>query len=187
MANIQRRRIRWTGLIGLPGLSTVYAHSGAILNTPLRAFFASIVGYLPAGINIAIDANGDEINDADGHITGGWSDTAVTPVTGGTSGAYAAPAGLVVEWLTNGVSAHRRVMGKTYLVPSNQIGTNGQPAPVAISGILTAANALIAAIPAPDNLVVWHRPPKGGSSGFSSDVIGARVPNKVVVLRSRRD
>lgn len=184
---IQRRRIHWSGFIGGPGLTTLYSQEGAALNTPIRAFFNSIVGYLPAGMTITIDNAGDEIDETNGHLTGSWADTTVTPVTGGTSGAYAAPAGLMVEWSTDQVSAHRRVRGKTYLVPSNQITTAGQPVATAVAGILTAANTLVAAAAAPNALKVWHRPGKGLSDGFAATVTGASVPNKVVILRSRRD
>lgn len=184
---MQRRRIRWSGFIGGPGVTTLYAQSGAVLNTPLRAFFQAITPFLPVPTTIHIDASGDELDPATGALTGTWTDTVVADTTGATSGAYAAPAGLIVEWNTNGLGAHRRVRGKTYLVPSNQITTTGQPQASAITAIQAAANTLVAAAAAPNNLYVWHRPTPGGSNGAAYPIVSAFVPNKVVVLRSRRD
>lgn len=184
---MQRRRIHWNGFVGGPGLTTLYAQAGAVLNTPLRAFFQAITPYLPTPTTIHIDAAGDEIDETTGALTGTWTDTTVADTTGSTSGVYAAPAGLIVEWNTNGLSAHRRVRGKTFIVPSNQITTAGQPQASALAGIQTAANTLIAAAAAPNSLYVWHRPSPGGSDGLHHVIVSATVPNKVVVLRSRRD
>jgi hypothetical protein len=99
--------------------------------------------------------------------------------------------------LTGSVVDGRRVRGTTYIVPTvNQFEPGGTPLNTWVSTLQTAASAMMTSLT--PNLVVWHRPkfgPKPGPglprplirNGESKGVNGVFVPDKAVVLRSRRD
>src|SRR6266545_755528 len=187
MATIQRRRVRWTGFSGAPGISTSYAIEGAALSVAWRNFYLAIAAQLPSTVTVTIDSSGDELSETTGQITGTWNDVPVAPVTGGGGNVYDAPAGFLVEWLTEDIGAHRRVIGKTFLVPGVSTGVGGTFSAGQLAAITNAANAFVAAASPPDSMVGWSRPTGAGNNGVRHIVTGARVPNKVVVLRSRRD
>ena len=189
MADMMRFHCAWQNWPGAPGVSTFYAESGADISTitdALRAFWQSFVTYLPTGLTIQVPSTGDIISDTTGAITGAWSDgTPVAVVTGTAAGVYAGNAGAVVHWLTGAVINGRRLRGRTFLVPliGSAYDANGSLSATTITAITNAATTLVAAIGT--NLLVWHRPvpPMNGSS---ADIVGFRIPDLAVSLRSRR-
>lgn len=189
MADMMRFNCAWQNWPGSPGVSTFYAEAGADVSTvtdALRAFFNSLATLIPLSLTIQVPSNGDIISDANGAITGAWSDgTPVTVVTCSGAGAYAGNAGAVVHWLTTGVVNGRRVRGRTFLVPliGSAYESNGSIATAALATINGAAATLVAAIGT--NMLIWHRP-KGVMIGSSFDVTNHRVPDLAVSLRSRR-
>jgi hypothetical protein len=188
MTTLQRRRIHWAGFQGGPGVNTFFLQEGAAANTALRAFYNALTAYIPTTVVISFDQSGDEVDEASGALTGTWSDVAASAVTGLGSGAYGGASGAVVEWLTASVATHRRIVGKTFLVPlvNAAYDTSGTLASAFITTCTTAANTLVAALVAPNQLGVWHRP-VGGAGGRLAPVTGTRVPDLAAVLRSRRD
>lgn len=188
MANLFKITALWQNWPGAPGYTNIYVlEAGPITNATngLRAFFQAISALLPLNMSVTVQPSGDQINDANGNITGAWSvDPAPTPVVGSGSATFAGNAGAVVSWRTNGVVGNRRVRGRTFLVPMSPgiFDTNGLT-PGAISTIQGAAAGLITACD--DNLAVWSRP-TSLRAGSSHVVTAATVPDLSASLRSRR-
>lgn len=179
MATIARIRAAWSGQVTGPAASTFYclpAHVDSV-TAGIRTFFNSIIGNLPSTTNIQVDGSGDTIDDLTGTINGAWAATA-TPavVTGGVSGAYARPAGLVVNWNTSLIVNGRRLRGRTFVVPvgSGGLQTDGTIATTYLGTVTTAAGVLAGAA---EPIRIWHRP-VGGTNGLSEAVDSATVPDK---------
>lgn len=199
MTDIYRVKALWTGMPGAPGVSTHYlasAPSAADL-TAVKTFYGSFASFLPSSLTISVPGFGDVIDDVSGELQNTWTATAPAAVVCASAAAYAAPVGGCVHWLTGSVIGGRRVKGTTFIVPLvNKFDTNGTLDNAWVTTMDTAAGTLITALGA--NLGVWHRPrfgPKPGpgiprprlSDGSFEGVSGHSVPDKVVVLRSRRD
>lgn len=189
MASMRRYNVAWQNWPGAPGVSTFYSDTVVDISTftdALRAFWGTMGTLVPSGLTIQVPSNGDIINDADGTITGAWSDgTPVTVVTGTAAGAYAGNAGAVVHWLTTGVVNNRRVRGRTFVVPliGSSYEANGSLSSATLASLNSAAATLVAAVGA--SMLVWHRP-KPPAIGSSFNVTNHRVPDLAVSLRSRR-
>jgi hypothetical protein len=113
--------------------------------------------------------------------------TPPTVVNGGGSGAYSAPSGAVLHWLTGTVRNGRRLRGRTFIVPlaNSNYEANGTLAAGTITAIQNAGLALMDE--ATTRLVVYGRPAPNAADGVAALVTGARVPDMAAVLRSRRD
>lgn len=190
MAVLNRIRVSWTGFPGAPGLSTFYNVSGTapVPVAAIRQFFQDLNAFLRSNTTITVHADGDDIDDADGTLSGSWAHTpAPAAVTGSAStGVYAAPAGAVVNWVTGGIVNGRRLRGKTFIVPlaTGAFDSDGSLGAFRTT-LLTAANTLLTSAP---GLAVWHRPSAPGAvDGSSALITSASVPDLVAVLRSRRD
>ena len=190
---IQRVRVLMQNWPGAPGYINLYETSAVVDHTPIRTFFNALVALIPTGLTITVPGSGDIINEGTGAIVGAWTVAAPAVVTGTSVASYAGGAGAVVDWLTSGVVAGRRPMGRTFLVPlgSNAMDGAGSLLSGTISTIQTAANAMIAAMG--PTFLVWSRPFPGGPGGVPparlgtvNPVTSARVPDLAAVLRSRR-
>ena len=190
---IQRVRVIMQNWPGAPGYINLYETSAVVDHTPIRNFFNSLITFIPTGITFTVPGTGDIINEGTGDIVGAWTVAAPAVVTATASGVYAGGAGAVVDWLTSGVVAGRRPMGRTFLVPliSTAMDAQGSLTASAITAIKTAADALIAAMG--PTFLVWSRPFAGGPGGVPAarlgtvnPVVGSRVPDLAAVLRSRR-
>lgn len=193
MADMRKSISRWTGFAGSPGFTVLYFDAAATtIGSDVRAFWDAIKGLLPTTVTINVDAGGDVIDDATGNLTGTWPGTAPLPVTGTHVGTYAAPAGAMVTWNSQGIVHNRRVRGKTFLVPSGSgvYASDGSLDATDIATLQAAADALIAS--ASSQLLVWSRPFAGAPNnparvGSSHVVSTATIKDKAVVLTSRRD
>lgn len=197
MVNIQRVRIGWSGFPGAPGVSTFYALDGAALSGNIRTFFDNLKDNLPLDVTVKAETVGDIIDPLNGSLQGTWTTADAPAITGRSSGAYAAPSGLIVHWNTGDVLNGHRLRGKTFIVPLAGAGyqTDGSLDDAVRTLFIAGAAALVTAAAA--NFVVWHRPltaaqgakykpPRPARSGGFSVVTGSDVPDKVMVLRSRR-
>lgn len=199
MSLIHRIRVTWTGMPGAPGISTWYtsAPPAAADLTAIRSFFNSLAAGLPNTLTITVLGVGDSLEETTGVLENVWSATAPATVVGTSASGYGAPVGTVIHWLTGVVVDGRRVKGSTFIVPTvNQYEAGGTPVGTWITTLTTAGNTLIAALGTQAG--VWHRPKFGprpgpglprprirdGSWEPASSVL---VPDKAVVLRSRRD
>ncbi len=187
MASIERLRVHWTGVQGLPGLSSFYFTAPTDPEPAIRNFFAALVALLPNGLTLSFDTGGDLIDDGTGAIAGSWTGTAAAAVVGTAATAYAAPVGACVSWHTTAVVAGRRPIGKTFIVPmvSTAFQSDGTLLSTTITTLQNAANALLLTS-AGINMLVWSRP-KSPRVGSSHPVVTAVVNDKAAVLKSRRD
>lgn len=185
MATLDRVRVTWTGLTGLPGVSVFYGNGTGSLVSDLLAFFNALKGGSPAPLSWDVPTSGDQIDSSSGALTGTWSDPGGGTVVATGSGAYAAGTGFYVQWKTSGIVRSRRLQGRTFMAPINggSYDSAGTIAAVTVSAAQTAANAVVAG----GAMVIWSRPlPGAGSGGSASLVTGALVPDRVTSLRSRR-
>jgi hypothetical protein len=202
MAVLQRVRLPWTGFPGGPGISTFYFTDTATPTGALRTFMQAAMNYCPISVTVSFPTTGDKIESTTGDIVGAWSAGPTTAVTGQVAAApYSASSGLCVDWLTGSIVNGRRPMGRTFIVPisGDTYQSDGTIADAKRTVLETAGQALIASLG--PNFVVWTRPfpgepekpgppvipAKPARPGASSAVVGCRVPDKAVVLRSRRD
>lgn len=198
MTSLYRVRATWTGFAGAPGVSTFYGLVEGALPPRLPAFFTSIVGYLPADVDVQVENTGDIIEDTTGVLTGAWAVDPMTPVHMTGAGPYPALAGAKANWLTETILDGHRVKGRTFIVPicGSQFDDDGTLSD-GILGDLGDAATLLAADSVGD-MVIWHRPRAARAAygthpalsaraGGHALVIGANVPDKATVLRSRRD
>lgn len=187
-----------SGFPGGPGVATTYFLDTDTALASLHDFWEAMALGMPSAVTIVQDPAGDVIEDTTGEITGSWGADPVGAITGASASVYAAPVGIVVEWLTSTILDGRRLRGKTFIVPmsSSVLDTSGSIADTALVGLRAAA--LNFSIEQSASFVIWHRPkfgpkPVGGGArpllqaGGHGLVTSTRVPDKSAVLRSRRD
>lgn len=186
-------QMQWvtSGYSGSPGYTSFYCSSidPTALQPVLaaqRAFFSALATYIPAGVVYSPPSNYRIVDGA----TGDLADivpvsTPVTAVTGSGSGNWAAPAGFSVNWLTATPATSRLVVGRTYIVPAANAAyqTDGTLVATALSAIQSAASTLVSA--SSPIFVVWRRP-VSHAGGAVATILGARVNDRVSVLKSRR-
>lgn len=198
MANIDRVRVSLTGFGGAPGVATYYGLSGPALFPSVVALWGGLAELMPASVSIKTENSGDTLNDATGDLVGSWSIAPTTGVVGVSTDVYAAPSGAAITWLTQTITAGRRLKGRTFVVPL--AGTNyqndGTLNAAAIVAILNRAQMFVDA--QVGNAVVWHRPFAGSAAtatrparpatvGSNGVITACRVTDKVAILTSRRD
>lgn len=198
MTNISRVRVAFTGFPGAPGVMTLYTLDTATFCDSLQTLLGFIMSWMPLDVTAQIETSGDVINDATGTLVDTWFSDPQAPITGAQGGAYAAPAGALIEWLTDQILDGRRLRGKNFVVPiaASLYETDGTLADANAATLLGGCNDFIAA--QSSSFVIWHRPFAGSAAvgtrparaahaGGHGLVTACRVPDKVVVLRSRRD
>jgi len=197
----------WTGMPGQPGYTNLYfIHSdppstgaqNAVNN--VRTFFAAVSSLIPSVVSIQVSPTVKVMDDSDGGLTDIISvATAPTAVAGGAAGSqWSGPVGACVDWDTAGLHGYtgeaRRVRGRTFLVPLGAVFDAGSLNDSFVTTIQTAATALRTATG--PTLGIWARPrpakplatpPRPLLPGEIFPVVANHVPDKSVVLRSRRD
>jgi len=153
----------------------------------INPFFSGLSNLVPTGLNTVSTGVYRELDPANGHLINIGSLTSIPTANVGTgSAAFAAGAGMCVDWLTSTPATHRLRRGRTYLIPltANLWQTDG----TVNNAIVTEVQGLAAAVLSATAGVfgVWKRPASGGSDGVISPVTGYRVPDKQINLGSRR-
>jgi len=203
MANIQRFRVTWAGLTGLPGVSTFYVADGATAMAPIRAYFDALKAFVASGVVWSFPSGGDILEETTGALTGAWAATPAANVNATGVGVFSAPSGFSVKWLTTSIVNGHRVTGRTYFVPAardayDALGTLND---TIIAPINAAGATMIASMPT--NLLVWSRPREAfpawtdkfgnshpavtAASGLAVIATSSAVSDKAAVLTSRRD
>lgn len=200
---VDRVRVEWSGFPGGPGVSTFYVTDGTAAVGPLSTFFGAIRTAIPTDVSINIPALGDKIDPITGLVTGSWAGGTPTPTTGGGVGAYSAPAGAMIKWLTGGIARGHRVKGRTFLVPllGGMFAADGTLGPDTVIMLQNAATALVSSLAT--NQFIWSRPAlatpqwtdvhgkvhlaRAAHVGSVYVVTAGQAVDKSVVLRSRRD
>ena len=196
MTALSRIQCSWLGFQGAPGVSTFYSTGVTEPISDIATFFSTFEAVLPSQVRIVVPNQGDVIDDATGTLMGTWSTGTATTVQGAGSAIYAAPCGSMVHWITSGIVAGHRVSGRTYLVPLSGLAyaVDGTMVDATRAVIQGAADALVAATTTV--LQIWSRPAAARTVGTtvhparvgsSHSILGGQVPDKLAVLRSRRD
>lgn len=160
----------------------------AALALAVRTWFADLAGMLPNDVSISFASEFTLHNVATGQLTGSVAVTPPAPVAGNQSGAWAAGAGIRIDWLTAYVRNGRRVRGRTFLVPgaSSVYGTDGRVLPAIISQANFVSDTFInACLAAGSPLTVWARP-TDSLPGASFPVADASTAGLTATLRGRK-
>lgn len=197
----------WSGFAGAPGYTNHYfIHSdppstgaqSAVNN--VRAFWNSCASVIPSVCSLLVQPVVKILDDAEGELTDILTvGTPPTAVTGGAAGtAWSGPVGMCVDWETAGIHGYpgktRRVRGRTFIVPTGSVFESGTPNDSFVTTIQAAATALRTATG--PTFGVWARPRPAKTvdgvaipklDGAIFPITANRVPDKSVVLRSRRD
>lgn len=200
MATMLKVKMRWSGFTGAPGYSNFYfrdfsstppvtADADAAVDK-VEAFITGIKSLLPNVVNLAAEADVEEIEETTGSLVNVLSATpaAAQAGTGGT-GNYAAAVGAVITWRTAGIRNGRRIRGRTFIVPlyGGVFSTDGSLASSTVTTLGTAATTFSSIAGTPD-LGVWARPSgPGATDGIWHAVNSHSIPDMSAVLRSRRD
>jgi hypothetical protein len=182
MTSLHQIRVTWTGLSGLPGVSTFYSSGDKdVTIAAIRTFFEGIATSLPSAVRINYPTSGVDVDISTGAVTGAWTSLSRAATAGTNTGLFAAPAGAVVNWRTGFYLGGRELRGKTFLVPlsGSAYQSDGTLVDTVRQGIQDAATTLIGSTVPPR---IWSR-----KQGADATVTAASVPDKVVILRSRRD
>lgn len=183
MAEINEYRVVISGLKGMPGVNTFYSQGldPLALQARLQSFYTAIKGLVPSATAWTIPTSGRIIDLSTGLGKGIWSGGVPTVVGGSTGGAYPAPVGATVRWNTSVFNGGRRVIGKTFIVPLTNacFDVDGTLTNSTVSTLKAAADAVPGGT---SGLVVYSR-----KNGTASVVTTAEVPDRAMVLRSRRD
>lgn len=179
----------WNGATGLPGYSRfkfagdLDSAGAAAAAARLRTFFDSVKALIPSAINITF-AETAQVFSVDQQLTGEITYAPPAAVAGTSSGNFAGPTGMVINWVTSAFIGGRKVRGRTFMVPlgTSVYGPDGTPTSIAVTTLTSGAAALAAGTP---SLVIASHPSEGVYS--TAGVSGASVPKRVAVLRSRRD
>lgn len=200
MADMLKVTAQWTGFLGAPGYSnfffmesdpTASTDGGSFASADaVQNFFNAIKSYLPNQAQVKVMTDVPVINPATGEMTDIRSAGTRTAIQGtGGSASYSAASGVVITWRTPGVKNGRRVRGRTFIVPTTTAAydIDGSLHATGIGVFQTAAAGLIGAGTTQD-FGVWSRPTApGASDGAWFTATSGTVPDKVAILKSRRD
>lgn len=199
----------WSGIQGAPGYTNWYfettdplaAGAAAATTKAVNAWSAASVS-LPLGASIKVNPDVEVIDDVTGNLESIINvSPAPTTVTGGGASEYAGPAGMVINWRTNGLAPAiggdgglRRVRGRTFFVPCGKDAflAGGTLRGADTARMIAMANALLGAGPA-FGIYARHVPAKTTPpthperNGSFHPVTAFNVPGEAAVLRSRRD
>lgn len=186
MTDIDRAVVEWTGFPGAPGISVFYATPGGGVAFAIGTMFELLKNFIPLNVTITVPASGDTIDDATGEIVGTWTTGAESVTHCSASGTYAAAGGGLIRWATDGLVNGHRVKGRTFFVPldGDLYEDNGSLSPTWTGNAKSAGDNLIEE--SEGHLVIWSRPTPT-RAGSSHTVVTCAVPDKMSVLRSRRD
>lgn len=185
---------RYNGFTGAPGwvrmkftgaLTVAEANSAA---ANWRTFLNSILTVMPSGSSITIDSTVGQYDDL-GQQTGEVTLSVIpASITGSSANAYAGGAGAVINWVTNAFHMGRKVRGRTFLVPLTSAAFQNDGTLDATRQTAIQSAGLVFATSTPQPIISSVKTGAGGvTSGFTANIVGATVPDRSAVLRSRRD
>lgn len=193
-----RVRTTLSGWTGGPGLTTHYftattedAAAAARCRAYVHTYFTTLASLLTAAqARWDVQAEVDIITSADGHITDTFTDTTAYGASGDAGGGTAPPAtAILLRHVTNTYVAGKRLRGRSFISPVGVVifATDGSMATAAQTNTNAAGVTWLASFSSGDKLVVWHRPKKGMTDGYSGIVTALACQGKGSVLTSRRD
>jgi hypothetical protein len=184
---MQRIRSILTGVAGTPWYLNHYflgddnASSASAAIAQVAAFWDALDGLMDNAITIAVQGDVPTIDVGSGEMT------AVNSVAGDTEAGDSVGLPLpyatqgAVQWNTDVFTGGRRLVGRSFLpgFTADTLESDGTPTAGTLTGIDTAANALVGGTPA---FCVWSR-----THGVAASVESWTVRNAFWVMRSRRD
>lgn len=187
--------VLWQGALGgLPGYSKfrfIGELSGGTLTTAaanLRTFLEAIKSNLPSAVSLTIQPSASW-HDDDGTLTAEVAIASPPAATQGSgAGSVSAASGFLVRWFTGAINGGKKVEGRTYFVPVSiaVLQSDGTISDSNRTAIQTAANTFAQSTPSPA-VNSRARPGNPAAGNQTVAIISATVPDKQVVLRSRRD
>lgn len=189
-----RVTMRWGGFQGSPGFSNYYfAGGGGLISDAqqvadrTRGAHVFLATMLPAGVTLSLDPEVAVITAETGEIQDYRTVTPGGTITGTGTGNWSAASGAVVNWRTGDVRFGRRIRGRTFLVPlaNTAFDVQGTLSTAALTAINQYAGGIIGG-DLDSEFGVWSRP-RDGEGGVFATAVSATIPDKVAVLRSRRD
>lgn len=194
----------WTGFPGAPGYSSFHFSSdggfwdGGILGDGAQvaaqaaadrviSAFNECAAYFPKIVRIRTDPEVSIIDSDTGETLGAVDIDGDTVAGIAPNDDYAGPTGAVVNWRTNDYRFGRRIRGRTFLVPiaGSSYDSDGTLGNAALQNIRAFGEEMVGSSGGPE-FGVWSRP-RDGEGGVFATVTNSSVPDKAVVLRSRRD
>ena len=199
MTQIGRLKINWTGFIGAPGYTNLYFRDfseGDLTQAMADGFTTRVdtwldawVSTLPSTVSILVDPTIDVVNAETGELEDFMTVAPDTARVGSGAGTYAGPAGICVNWSTNGIRHGRRIRGRTFMVPitSAAMQSDGTVATASLTALRSATTTFLA-VGATGVHGVWSRPTVAEPSGGQwASTTAFTINDKIAVLRSRRD
>lgn len=204
MPSMLRVKVKWSGFSGAPGWSNFYFADSAnptitqaladAAATKTEQFFNACMVAFPSTIKSTVQSDVEQIDIDTGVLQGVWTVPSRTGTAGTNAGSnYSGASGMVVTWRSSAVRLNRLMRGRTFLVPTavNVYENDGTIISSIITSVTTAATALIADT-ADLEFGIYARPRKDSSGnvtlvGAWANASGFTIPDKVAVLRSRRD
>jgi len=185
MSQIDRVRSLYTGLPGMPGVTTMFFDPAEGLNPQdlvdrISDFWNSLLTSLADGMTITVEPIVDSINSDTGEVTSSTGVTPPTPTNCSDTADNLPFATQALVQLRTGVYFGGRELRGRYFVPGycESAQTAGAPSSAVISALQAAAQSL-----ADDADQIVYSPTKHEFA----DVSTCQVWNKWAVLRSRRD
>ena len=205
MTTMYQVRVNWSGFQGAPGFTNLFATTTDPLQAGADAFGGAVntlittwANALPGPqVKVQVDPAVKLIEDTTGDLVDILNLTS-PPAShaGALGGIFSAATGFCIDWLTSTVVFAHRPMGRSYVVPiSTEAYQNDGTLADATATAQRAAASTYAALTTV-HPVVWvrprkadptHVPPIPARAGVSVAIAGARINDKVAVLRSRRD
>lgn len=187
-------RTNWSYGAGSPGVTVFHGReqvesgkqaAADDLASRVAEFFDDIAPLVPTEVEWTFSSEVLELDTSTGVLLQVLPVTPASSVAGENVSTHAAPAGARVAWTTPAIVAGRRLRGATFVVPisSGAFDSDGSLTSGSIDGLNLAAAAFydtgIFTSVAPS---VWSR-----THGIQADITGHQIPDRVAVLRSRRD
>lgn len=184
----------WSGVTGLPGYSKfrfIGSVTGSALTsaaTNLSTMLTVLKPAIPTLVTWTIQP-GVSVHADDGTLL--TEDTIPTPpaaIVGTGAGAYSSASGFYIRWNTGAINGGHKVVGRTYFVPvtANILQADGTIIEASRTAYLTAAQAFATSTPSPA-INSRARPGNPLAGNQTIAIQSANIPDKQVVLRSRRD
>jgi hypothetical protein len=169
------------------GTEDVAAANAAI--TATKNFWASWATLQTSSLTYTVNGTVDQIDVPSGDLVGQLAGTQLNGAGSGSTSQAPQVTQVLIRWMTGFYVNGRQLAGRTFIpgITLAGIGSNGLPGSGFTAVGASAATALLVT-PSTTKFVIWHRPPKGATTGGVVGVaIAGSVSPKWAVLRSRRD
>lgn len=183
----------YTGLTGMPGVSSLYfagasqeqADSAA---AAVLGWWTGLQAYIADEVTVDVSNLAVNIDPADGEASAFYSVAGATITGTNTSGNVPRASQGNLRFRTQGVVGGRRVVGRMFVDGlCEDINVNGRVIPLVAQNLGGLAATELGSLGSGFEHVVWSRPVDGGRAGSVHPVTVYDFSDEWAVLRSRRD